>query len=130
MAGPVYESMQTQREMNSLTELNMPQSVDSIDGQNSNFYQFLSDMAHYIDCPLQLQKYIYTNNASDGSDTGTPTDTPTSETMPLTAPRNNPTMVNEIAPESVAKTSAIEDADEVHTEVSHAGAQCHSLNLE
>ena len=156
--GPVYESVQTQREMNSVTESIMPQSDITTDGQNNNFYQSLSDAARYIERPLQLHQYLYTNTASDGSDTGTPTDTPTSETMPLTTPRvmalkkngqernklhltlplggndssNNLTMANDTAPESVVKTSAVApgDVDEVYIEMSPAGAQCHSLNSE
>ena len=74
-------------EMNSATESNVPQSDVTTEGQNNNFYQSLGDTAHYIDRPLQLHQCLYTNTASDGSDTGTPTDTPTSETMPLTTPR-------------------------------------------
>ena len=149
--GPVYESVQTQLEMNSVTESNMPQSVVTTSGQNITFNQSLSDTARYIDRPPQLQQYLYTNSTSDGSDTGTPTDTPTSETVPLTTSRvmalkknrqernklhltlslggndssNNPTMANEIAPESVGKTNAFTtgNADELYIEMSPAGAQ-------
>ena len=151
--GPVYDSVQTQDIVNSVTESNMLRSILTTDGQDTNIYQSLSDMAHYIDRPIQLHHSLYTNTAPDGSDTGTPVDTPT-ESMPLTTPRVmalkkngqernklrltlslggnssaiNPSMTNEIVPGSVAMKNTIVDADEVYIEMSPAGIQRNSLN--
>ena len=55
--GPVYETVQTRREINNVTEsdVNMPRSVVAIGGQHNNFPQNLSDVARYVDRPVQLQ---------------------------------------------------------------------------
>ena len=148
--GPVYDSVQTQDVMNSVTKSSMLQSILTTDEQDTNIYQSLSDVARYKDRPVQLHHSLYTNAASDSSDTGTPVDTPT-ESMPLTAPRimalknngqernklrltlslggnSSATMTNENFPGSVATTNAIADADEVYIEMSPAGIQCNSLS--
>ena len=147
--GPVYDSVQTQDVVNSVTESN----ILTTDEQDININQSLSDVARYNDRPIQLHHSLYTNAASDGSDTGTPVDTPT-ESMPLTGPRimalkkngqernklhlnlslggkssaKSLAMTNENFPGSVATTNAIADADEVYIEMSPAGIQCNSLS--
>ena len=141
--GPVYDSVQNQDVVNSVTESNMLQSILTTDEQDTNIHQSLSDTGHYSnnDRPVQLHHSLYTNAASDGSDTGTPVDTPT-ESMPLTAPRimalkkngqeRNKLHLNlSLGGNSSAKNSsmhAIVDADEVYIEMSPAGIQCNSLN--
>ena len=151
--GPVYDSVQTQDVVNSVTKSNMLQSILTTDEQDTNIYQSLSDLARYKDRPVQLHYSLYPNAASDGSDTGTPVDTPT-ESMPLTAPRimalkknrqernklrlnlslsgntsaKNLSMTNEVFSGSVATTNAIADVDEDYIEMSPAGIQCNSLS--
>ena len=148
--GPVYETVQTRREINNVSEsnMNMPRSVVAIGGQHNNFPQNLSDMARYVDRPVQLQ-YL----ASDASDTGTPNDTPTSESMPLTGSRvivlkkngqernkfhltlslvdNEPSnnSPGEVAPKTVPNTCAIApaDSDELYIAMSPAGVPSHAL---
>ena len=136
--GPVYDSVQTQDIVNSVTESNILTTYE----QDININQSLSDMARYNDHPIQLHHSLYTNAASDGSDTGTPVDTPT-ESMPLTAPRimalkkngqerNKLHLTLSLGGNSSAKNPSmhtIVDADEVYIEMSPAGIQCYSNSL-
>ena len=67
--GPVYDSVQTQDIVNSVTESNMLRSILTTNGQDTNIYQSLNDTAHKIDHPVQLHHSLHTNAASNGSDT-------------------------------------------------------------
>ena len=140
--GPVYESVQTQLEINNEIEL---RAEDTRDRQYDNIRL---STARYIDPHDHLQ-YLYTNAASEASDSvNVPINRSASVSMPLATPRvmaskkngqernklhltlclggngssNNCTSV--VAPSSMPTTFAIvpEDEDEPYTVMSPTGA--------
>ena len=142
--GPVYESVQTRREINNETEL---QSEDIRDQQYDNLRLSLNNTARYINPHDHLQ-YLYTNTASEAGDSvNAPINRSASVSMPLLTPRvmalkkngqernklhltlslsgndssNNCTSV--VVSNSIPKICAIapEDVDEPYTVMSPAG---------
>ena len=142
--GPVYESVQTELEINNETELEFE---DIRDRQYDNLRLSLNNTARYIDPNVHLQ-HLYTNAASDATDSvNASINRSVSVSMPLATPTvmalkkngqernklhltlclggsdssNNRTSV--VAPNSMPKTCAVapEDVDEPYTVMSPAG---------
>ena len=122
--GPVYESVQTQLEGNSETQLNISQSEGTTDRQYDNLRLSLNDTARYVDPPVQLQ-YLYNNTVSDSVKKNRQERNKLHLTLSLGGNDSSNSHINEVAPKQIPKTYAVAPAekDEPYTVMSPASVR-------